>query len=183
MRSRATLVVLVLAAVFQVGLLWHRVAAAPAPAPSPVVFLAPGDTVPALRVRREDGTRGPLSLASTDGRWTVVMAFRSDCKPSQAVASRWREWLSASRPVNVLTVTRDSLPAALAYRTAQRWPVRVLSLERPQRGTPEHLLVTRTPWVFLLDPSGVVRFQGHGGELGIVDSLISRSAAPPAASD
>lgn len=180
MRSRATLVVLLMAAVIQMGLLWKRAAAARPPVSAPAVFLAPGDTVPVLQVRREDGNRVPFAPASTDDRWTVVLAFRSDCKPSQAVSTGWREWLSASRPVNVLAVTRDSLPVALAYRDAQRWPVRVLSLERPRRGTPEHSLVTRTPWVFLLDPAGVVRFQGHGGDLATVDSLIARSATRPA---
>lgn len=124
MRSRATLVVLLMAAVFQVGLLWRRAAAARTPVPTPTVFLAPGDTVPVLRARSEDGARRPFVPASANGQWTVVLAFRSDCKPSQAVAPRWREWLSDAHPVNTLAVTRDSLPVALAYRDAQGWPVR-----------------------------------------------------------
>ena len=174
MRRRSIVLVLVLAALFQAGLLWTRAAAARAPRVAPPVFLATGDVLPTLRVRHEDGTRAPFRLASADGRWTVVLSFRSDCKPSQAVVPAWSEWLGRTHPVNVLAVTRDSLPVAVSYRDAKGWPVRVLSLERPKRGTPEHSLVTRTPWLFLVDPAGVVRYQGHGGTLSTLDSLIAR---------
>jgi hypothetical protein len=180
MRTRLAFVSLVLLALVQVAVLGRKAVARPAPV-GPPVFLAVDDTVPQLRVRHEDGTRAAHRFASGAGRWTVVLSFRSDCKPSQAVVPAWTAWLNTRHPVDVVAVTRDSLPVATTYRDARRWPVRVISLERPRRGTPEHALVTRTPWIFLLDPSGVVRYEGHGGTLPVVDSLIARHVAASSA--
>lgn len=172
MRTKVLGIALVLLALFQGSMLWSRLGARPA-RPTPPAFLAVGDTIPPLRVRLEDG-RWARYRPGSAGEWTLVMAYRSTCAPSQAVAPAWQRWLSTPRSVRVLAITRDSLPAAVAYRSRQHWPVPVVSVEGVQRGSPEHALVTRTPWVFLIDPSGVVRHQGQGGELPALDSAIAR---------
>ncbi|HEX6913091.1 MAG TPA: hypothetical protein VF142_21960 [Longimicrobium sp.] len=179
MRTKVLGTVLVLLALFQASMLWSRLSARPARA-TPPAFLAVGDTIPPLRVRLEDG-RWARYRPGSAGEWTLVMAYRSTCAPSQAVAPAWQRWLSTPRSVRVVAMTRDSLPAAIAYRSRQRWAIPVLSVEGVQRGSPEHALVTRTPWFFLVDPSGVVRHQGQGGELPALDSAIARYVPAPAA--
>jgi hypothetical protein len=34
------------------------------------------------------------------------------------------------------------------------------------------MLSTRTPWVFLVDPQGVVRFEAHGRRIAALDSVV-----------
>lgn len=165
--------VLVLAAIFQVAVLFARGSAWPQAGAMPI-FMAHGDTVNSLQVRFDDGRSGQYRPGGGGRRWTVLLAFRSDCAPSHVVAPEWSRWLSAARPVDVLAVTRDSLAAALAYRERQRWPVRLVSVQGARRGSAEHSLITRTPWIFLLDPAGVVRYQGHGSTLALLDSIITR---------
>lgn len=169
-------------ALAQVGVLWRQVSVRSFPSSSPAVILAPGDTVRSLRVQFENGRRGRYRLDVPDHQWTVVLSFRSDCAPSRLAAPLWRQWLTSPKPLRVVAVTRDSLPTALAYRGREGWPVQLLSVHGARRGSREHSLVTRTPWLFLIDPDGVVRYQGHGSTLAALDSVIVRGTDSPGGS-
>jgi hypothetical protein len=175
MSTRVAGAVLMVAALFQGGVILNRATAGPGPAARPpLVFQSLGDTLGSLQVLAEGGSRKAWRAGSAEAAWTVVMAFRSDCVPSRNAAPAWREWLGRPHPVKAVAVTRDSLSVARRYRDSEGWAVPVLSVNGARRGTPEHLLVARTPWLFLVDPQGIVRYQGDGTSLAALDAFIAR---------
>lgn len=182
MLTRVVGVALVVTALVQGGLIWKRsVAASPPPRP-PLVFQRVGDRLEDVRVVAEDGTRRAWGPGRSEGRWTLVMSFRSGCVPSQSAAPVWRSWLDRGHPVAAVAITRDSIATARSYRDSVGWTVPVMSVNGAQRGSPEHLLVARTPWLFVVDPEGVIRFQAAGTSLAAVDAFIAQHVPGPPAS-
>lgn len=182
MSTRVVGVALIVTALAQGGLIWrHSVAASP-PARPPLVFHKVGDRLETMRVVAEDGVPKAWAAGRGEARWTLVMSFRSGCAPSRSAAPAWRAWLEREHPVSAVAVTRDSIAAARRYRDAAGWKVPVISVNGAQRGTSEHLLVARTPWLFLVDPEGIVRFQADGTSLAAVDAFIALHVPPPPAS-
>lgn len=115
-------------------------------------------------------TRTPLTHAS---RYTVVLAYDPRCVHSTRIADAWKRWLDSSPRARVLAVARGTHPTAAAYARQQGWRMRTVAVSTPARGTLEHSLLRRTPWVFVFDSQGTLRFQGHGSELAAVDSLVA----------
>ncbi len=68
-----------------------------------------------------------------------------------------------------VALTQDLPGPAASYAERFSWDVELLSMPDavpPDIGYP---LVSRTPWVFVFDSGGVLRLQGHGGELDLVE--------------
>lgn len=169
---RSLQAVLVLAALGQLAVLsWGLVRQAPPPPtglPNPV---RKGDQV--VHVPGEiDGRPTGFALRRPEGEWTALLAFASDCVHSKTVAAEWSRWLGLHHPFEVVGITRDSPDAASAYREQNRWHLRTLHVARDQSSTPSAYLVSRTPWVFLFDDHGVLRYEGHGSNVTALDSII-----------
>jgi len=67
--------------------------------------------------------------------------------------------------VQRIAVTNDSVGPAVAYAEGFGWNVEVLSVEELTPGDRAYSLFSRTPWVFVFDSAGVLRFDGHGRRL------------------
>lgn len=176
--KRMIVAALAVAAVLQGGILVYRLRAAANPAPAAQAW-TPGDTLPALSGRNGDGNPVRREFARADGRWTVILAFSSTCAFCDEVAPEWKTWLEQPRIADVIALTRDEPAEAERYRQEHGWDVPVLALPEVRTGSGEHQLVARTPWFFLVDPSGVLRHHAHGSYLAQADSVISAAPAGP----
>ena len=150
--------------VLAVGRAWQA-----GPPSAPVTAMVVGDTLPALAGNLEGDVPTTVRLATDVGIATVLYVFHPDCVHCHAVAPEWADHFSAShasRPmVQRIAVTNDSVGPAVAYAERFGWNVDVLSVEARTPADREYYLFSRTPWVFVFDSAGVLRFDGHGGRL------------------
>jgi len=121
--------------------------------------------MPVIRTQRADGTSDVVRLTNTDGRWTAVVSFSEDCRYCVEVAPDWAEWFQSETEVEIVVVTRDGVDRAALYSAAHGWeePPVTVALGDPARS--EGFLVSRTPWLFLFDADGALRYQGPGADL------------------
>ena len=75
--------------------------------------------------------------------------------------------------VQRIAVTNDSVGPAVAYAERFGWNVEVLSVAELTPGDREYSLFSRTPWVFVFDSAGVLRFDGHGRRLEQMIQVIA----------
>ena len=140
------------------------------PPPAPATGLVVGDTLPALTGRLEGDVPTIIPLARDAGIATVLYVFHPDCVHSHAVAPEWAEHFSAdhtdSPMVQRIAVANDAVVPAVAYAERFGWNVDVLSMGDLTPADREFSLFSRTPWVFVFDSAGVLRFDGHGRRLG-----------------
>lgn len=127
--------------------------------------------------------QGLQSLLPSTGRpWLVLFAFSSDCRHSGTVAPTWARWMEAAPgDVDVLLVTADAMDVAQAYAALYGWDRPVVSLTGRGVTPGERLLLSRAPWVFLVDRAGRVLFHSHGARLSALDSAIASYRTPPPA--
>ena len=127
-----------------------------------------GDTFPSLTGYDTMGSRKTIPLADNLRTATVLYVFHPDCAYSENVAQAWGLHFADSRgdtTVRKIAVTGDSPAAAASYAARFDWPVELLSLPQLRRTDQEHSLLSKTPWLFVLDSHGVIRRQAHGTEL------------------
>jgi len=181
MRNRRDIVLtmLVLGAAVQVLVATQRVQP-PDGAANPAPQLAVGDALPMLAGVGADG--GPLSvpLANDEGTVTVLFAYHSECVHSDTVASDWTSFFAdrtwGADGIRTLALTRDLPGPAASYAERVGWDVDLLSAPDAVPPDIRHSLVSRTPWVFVFDSRGVLRFQDHGGELDLVEQAVESIA-------
>lgn len=175
--SRILIVLLVAAAITQAAFLGHRLRArASSHSAAPPPDLKIGDEVDTVHAIASDADTAWTHFKRSDGEWTAVLAFYSNCPYCEAVSPVWRDWLSRSHSMRVVGITRDSLPVARRYVTHHGWDIPVLSVLGAPLGSTAQLIVNRTPWVFLIDARGIVRYAGHGQTIALLDSLRSQVA-------
>jgi peroxiredoxin len=174
-RNNLLLLGLAVLAIFQLSILaWGRGLEPELPA----TYLTVGEGLPLPRTTGSGGDQGALG----DGEATVLLVFRSDCVHCQRVAPAWRDWLEASKAtVDVLAVTSDPPDQARAFISQYGLDVEVISVGEDDLGGRAHALTTRTPWVFLLDGSGEIVAEGHGGQLGRAETALATKARAVAA--
>ncbi|MDE2874128.1 MAG: hypothetical protein OXU69_03375 [Gemmatimonadota bacterium] len=147
--------------------------------PAPTVLI--GDTVPALTGYAEDGVLTTVSLDSDSYTATVVYAFHPECVFCDLVASEWAAHFAAgdpkAAPVRRIAVTRE-LPGPAATHAQQfNWDIDLLSVSGSVEMSPEAFLVSRTPWVYVFDRDGVLRFHADGAEVEHVDQAMAEIAS------
>lgn len=151
-------------AALAVGRAWQA-SSRPASASGIVV----GDTLFALVGNREGGVPTTIRLATDSSIATVLYVFHPDCVHCHPVAPEWAKRFSADRnngsAVRSVAVTSDSIEPAVAYAERFGWTVDVLSVQELAPQSREYSLVSRTPWVFVFDSIGVLRYEGHGSRL------------------
>ncbi len=142
--------------------------------------LATGDTVPVVTGYRELGVPVtiPLLLNDEATRVTVIYSFHPDCAHSRSWGPEWARHFdqvqASDSGVRRIALTLDGPSSGQDFAKHLGWEVEFLSVIglSPQRRV--YSLVARTPWVFVFDSDGVLRFDGHGSELKQVDAVVSR---------
>lgn len=136
-----------------------------------------GDTVGALTGYDDDGVLAILPLEADPGTVTVLYAFDSECVFCDDVAPEWASQFAtqaaASPAIRRIAVTRDLPGPAATYAERFGWQVDLLSVAQPAQAGRESSLVSKTPWVFVFDSDGVLRFQDHGAELQRMEEAIA----------
>ncbi len=166
---------LVLLAALQVALIVTRARAPESDVAAPPQFLAVGDVPGEVLVLNAGGESRPL-VSRGEALPTLVLAFHSECAHCATVAPAWAEWLRGQDfELRVLGVSREPVETSTAYARGNGWDVDVVQV--PDDFTaPGGRLVMRTPWLFLLDPEGVIVFEAHGSRL---DELTAALEAEP----
>lgn len=146
----------------------------------PAPQLAVGNSVRALAGLAADGSSEQLVLADGGGTVTVLYAFHPDCAHSDTVAEEWARYFAGEHVglpgTRRLAVTRDLPESASAYAERFGWDVELLSIPNLTPSDVKYSLVSRTPWVFVFDSDGVLRFHDHGGELERVEQAVQSIA-------
>ena len=142
----------------------------------PAAPLLVGDTVHSLAGSGIDGVAKSVRLAMETGTVTILYAFHPECVHCHPVAPAWamhfsNDSVNASN-VHRVAVTQASRGAAAAYARRFGWNVELLSVSSLTPWDREYFLVSRTPWVFVFDSGGVLRFHAHGSELQEVDEAV-----------
>ena len=151
--------------------------------PAPTVLI--GDTVPLLTGYAEDSVLTTVSLDADADTTTIVYAFHPECAFCDTVAPEWAAHFAAgdqgAAPVRRIAVTRELPGPAATYAERFTWNIDLLSVSGFAETSPEAFLVSRTPWVYVFDPDGVLRFHGHGAELERVDHAVAEITSVSAA--
>jgi len=125
-------------------------------------WLQAGGDVSGIRVDGMDGQPMPLSGEGL----RVVLVFHSECGHCAAVAPEWRSWLEEDgRAWDVLAVTSEPVESGRAFASRNGWMVGVATVETDSQGGTGGRLTGRTPWVFVVDPEGIINAEGHGSRL------------------
>ena len=152
-------------------------------APAPTVLI--GDTVPLLTGYAVDSVLTTVPLDTAPYTATVVYAFHPECAFCDTVAPEWAAHFAAgdprAAPVRRIAVTRELPGPAATYAERFTWNIDLLSVSGFEETSPEAFLVSRTPWVYVFDPDGVLRFHGHGAELERVDHAVAEITSVSAA--
>lgn len=138
-------------------------------------FAQLGDVVTTLRAI-DDSVVTEILIADVGGP-VILLAFHSECPHCEAIAPDWRAWLAKGPPTRVLAISRDTLAVGLNYAETHGWKVPVVSVGA-EPDEPEAGLTRRTPWIYVIDRHGIVRFEGHGSRLGALDSVLTVQGAP-----
>ncbi len=182
MRNRRDIVltILLLGVAVQVLVTAQRVRPSDGAA-SPAAQLAVGDALAMLEGVGGDGSPLSVPLANDEGSVTVLFAYHSECVHSDTVASDWTSFFAdrtwGAGGTRILALTQDLPGPAASYAERFSWDVELLSMPDAVPFDIGYPLVSRTPWVFVFDSSGVLRFQGHGGELDLVEQAVASIAA------
>ncbi len=139
--------------------------------PAPYLRASVGDTVPALR-----GHTGDLALTSEEDRWTAVVSFSSTCGHCLNLAPSLTEWFQGEDEVDIAVVTSDTPEVAATYAEDYGWSVPLLSLVTSDSTRSEGFFLSRTPWLFLFDPQGVLRHHGHAADHETWRPLVRESS-------
>ncbi len=143
-----------------------------------------GDTLGALTGYVDDGVLAIVPLEADPGTVTVLYAFNSECVFCDDLAPEWASHFAtppASSSIRRIAVTRDLPGLAASYAERFGWQVDLLSVAQLARADRESSLVSKTPWVFVFDSDGVLRFQDHGAELQRMEEAIAAIHRPVAA--
>lgn len=172
MRQRLLGAGLVILAVVQVGLLATnlRKQADVDRRDSP---LSTGDTIQVL-VGTVEGRDTTLEFGRNQN-WTALLVFHSKCVFSQQVAADWKDWLSQPHDYHVVLLSREPADSAAAFQRAQLSHGTLLIVNEDHPGSAERRVSGNTPWLFLIDSRGVIRFDGQGRRLLELDSVYTTS--------
>ncbi|MCY3942235.1 MAG: hypothetical protein OXG18_00490 [Gemmatimonadetes bacterium] len=162
----------------QVAILVGRSGAAANPvAPESIVV---GDTLVALTGGSGEGSRDYVEIRTPSGAATVVYVFSSTCAFCDDVAPDWAEHFRrpGTEHVRRVAITRDGPQDAVEYAKRFGWDVRILSMPDLAATDRASSLLSRTPWLYVFDPEGVLRFEGHGSALKRADEVAVDVAIP-----
>ena len=144
-----------------------------------MVPLAVGDTVSGLTGYNEAGTPVTIPLLTDEeAQITVIYSFHPDCSHSRSWGRAWARHFdqvqAEDSAVRRIALTLDGPLSGQDFAQRFGWETELLSLTGLSPLQREYSLVSRTPWVFVFDSHGVLRFDGHGSQLEQVEAAVSR---------
>lgn len=120
----------------------------------------------------------PLALGDTvlPLAGTVVYAFSAQCEHSNALGPAWAKHFGEAATTRSsfrrTAVTSEDPETAVLYSKRYGWNVEVLGTAELALDGRELSLVDRTPWLFVFDSAGVLRYEGHGAELDRLEEVL-----------
>ena len=140
--------------------------------------LGVGDTLPLVTGYTGHGAPVTISLDDETAPATVIYSFHPDCAHSRTRGGEWArhfdEVLAIDTGVRRIALTLDGPSPGQDFSKHFGWEAELLSVAGLSPRQREYSLVSRTPWVFVFDSHGVLRFDGHGGQLEEVEAAVSR---------
>lgn len=140
--------------------------------------LSVADTVRILTGYTQHGAPVTISLDNETATVTVIYSFHPDCAHSRTWGPEWARHFDEARASNAgvrtILLTLDSPSSGQDFADRLGWEAELLSVHGLSPQQREFSLVSRTPWVFVFDSDGVLRFDGHGSQLGQVEAAVSR---------
>jgi len=128
---------------------------------------------------RVEGMEGPPMPLSGEGL-RVVLVFHPECGHCAAVAPEWRFWLEEDgRAWDVLAVTSEPVESGRAFASRNGLMVEIATVETDSQGDTGGRLTGRTPWVFIVDPGGIIIAEGHGSRLREIVSAAAQGPGGP----
>lgn len=115
-----------------------------------------------------------VTLRRSTPAWTVLLAFSPTCAWCDSVAPLWKRWSrDTGVRAHVVGVASGDPLAARRYTHAHGWRLaELLVVDNVVTGSLGRQITRKTPWFFLFDSTGTLRYSGHGNEIGLVDSLV-----------
>lgn len=109
-------------------------------------------------------------LALTSGSSSVaLLAFNDQCAWCDSIAEIWtKELARLPRGLNVVLISAGDPGAAVDYSVRHRWNARLVHVDTSGGGAVERYVTARTPWIYVVDPSGRLVKSQHGALLGEV---------------
>lgn len=175
-RSQDVVLYLLVAAVFGQGFYLILRQASGKEIREPTAEILVGDTFDSLEGHLDDGVLTTIPLQAEQGGVTVLYAFDSRCAFCDDVAPAWRRHFATTAygtsGVRRIALTRDHGASAARYARRFGWQVDLLSVHGLAENSREHSLVSKTPWVFVFDSNGVLRFHDHGAEIERIEQEV-----------
>ncbi len=183
MRLSKVLLALLLLAIGVQGVLLVRRSDPDVNAAGPAPAIGVGDTVHALAGKTAPGSTTVIPLATGTGSATVLYAFHPECAYCDSIAPAWSRYPSTDdvggARVRRLAVTMGLPKPAGAYAARFGWKMDVLSMSRLTPADRDYTLLAKTPWIFVFDSGGVLRFQGHGTDLELAEEAVRKLGGKP----
>lgn len=136
-----------------------------------------GDTVPRLTGYTEHSTPVTVSLVDGTAPVTVIYSFHPECAHSRTWGPSWARHFQNAWAIDAgvrrIVLTVDGPPSGQDFAKHFGWKAELLSVAGMNPLQREYFLVSRTPWVFVFDTHGVLRFDGHGSQLERVEAAVS----------
>jgi hypothetical protein len=107
-----------------------------------------------------------------NGGWHVLLVTAVDCPHFESVAAEWARWVAEDRPFGRIMITRADSGELhiLTAPTNHKLDTELLAAETMDSNGDWSRLLFQTPWLYLLDPRGQVRWEGHGKLWSTLDS-------------
>ena len=140
--------------------------------------LAVGDTVSLVTGFNEAGAPVTVLLDDEEERVTVVYSFHPECPHSRTWGPEWarhfNQVAAIDDGVRRIALTLEGPSSGQDFAEHFGWEAELLSVAGLDPQHRLYSLVSRTPWVFVFDAHGVLRFDGHGGQIEQVEAAVSR---------
>jgi hypothetical protein len=115
---------------------------------------------------------GPAGAEPAVDGPTLLLAFHSECAHCLRVSPQWAEWLRTHGSDRVIAISREELDVAARYASEQDWSVLVRSIPTADLRGLETALLSRTPWIYVVDADGIVQAAGHGNRIEELGALF-----------
>ncbi len=117
--------------------------------------------------------------ADGDGRLRVSPGLWSLRHGCSRIGQHFAELGATDFPVRMIALTQAGFPAALEFADDFDWHVEIPSVSGLGMSSAERHPISRTPWVFVFDSTGVLRLQVHGADLDQVEKTLALLSRAP----
>jgi thiol-disulfide isomerase/thioredoxin len=132
-----------------------------------------GYELPALVVEVAPGRDSLVRFG--EGELVILLSFSDSCGHCHTVAPLWKAVMDSVGVRRWFAVSRDAAEVAVAFLSKYELNLPLLRVAPPMSGKVGFALTMMTPWVYVVDGKGVVRYTSSGWALRqalrVADSL------------